>query len=141
MPRPFRPSSLSPTGLRCVRELRTRVSISGRWQSLAVVAIAFACGVAAGGSTVTAIVRAEDLLEAGWEVRKVAEGCRFTEGPAVDAQGNLFFSDGHVEYKKTIRTSSYDFGLVDANGQDSLWQPSEPHSRAPYYYLPLGTKP
>lgn len=94
MPLPFRPSSLSPTGMHCVRELRTRVSISRRWQSLAVVAIAFACGAAAGGSTVTAIVRAEDLLEAGWEVRKVAEGCRFTEGPAVDAQGNLFFSDG-----------------------------------------------
>ncbi len=39
-------------------------------------------------------IAAEELLEAGWEVRKVADGCRFTEGPAVDAQGNLFFSDG-----------------------------------------------
>jgi len=48
--------------------------------------------------------------------------------------GNLIFSDGHAEYRKYRRISSLDFGLVDANGNDSLWQPAESHSRATYYY-------
>jgi gluconolactonase len=34
-----------------------------------------------------------DILEPGAELAKVADGCKFTEGPAVDAAGNLFFSD------------------------------------------------
>lgn len=37
---------------------------------------------------------AEGFLEPGAKVTKAIGGCRFTEGPAVDAQGNLFFSDG-----------------------------------------------
>jgi len=49
--------------------------------------------------------------------------------------GNLIFSDGHAEYRKNKRTSSLDWGLVDATSrQDSVWQPNEPHSRAPYLY-------
>lgn len=50
--------------------------------------------------------------------------------------GNLIFSDGHAEYRKNTKTSSLDFGLVDAavNGRDSPWQPTEAHSRAAYYY-------
>jgi prepilin-type N-terminal cleavage/methylation domain-containing protein len=48
--------------------------------------------------------------------------------------GNLIFSDGHAEYKKNKNTSSLDFGLVDAGGQNSAWQPTEAHSRATYYY-------
>ena len=50
--------------------------------------------------------------------------------------GNLIFSDGHAEYRLNKKTSSLDFGLVDAavNGKDSPWQPTEAHSRAPYYY-------
>jgi prepilin-type N-terminal cleavage/methylation domain-containing protein len=51
-----------------------------------------------------------------------------------EAGGNLIFSDGHAEYKKTRKISSLDFGLVDTGGRDSLWQPSEPHSRATYRY-------
>ncbi len=34
------------------------------------------------------------ILQPGTEVEKVAGDCKFTEGPAVDAKGNLFFSDG-----------------------------------------------
>ena len=50
-------------------------------------------------------------------------------------QGGILIScDGHAEYKQNRRTSSLDFGLVDATGKDSPWQPSEMHSRAPYYY-------
>jgi prepilin-type N-terminal cleavage/methylation domain-containing protein/prepilin-type processing-associated H-X9-DG protein len=48
--------------------------------------------------------------------------------------GNLIFCDGHAEYRKNKQTSSLDWGLVDAKGNDSPWQPNEAHSRAPYYY-------
>ena len=37
---------------------------------------------------------AADYLEPGNKPVKVASGCKFTEGPAVDSQGNVFFSDG-----------------------------------------------
>ncbi len=45
-------------------------------------------------SAVAAPVRADDVLEPGAGIKKIAGDCKFTEGPAVDAQGNLFFSDG-----------------------------------------------
>ncbi len=48
--------------------------------------------------------------------------------------GNLISCDGHAEYKQNRKTSSLDFGLVDATGKDSPWQPTEAHSRAPYFY-------
>ena len=48
--------------------------------------------------------------------------------------GNLISCDGHAEYKKNRRTSSLDFGLVDAAGRDSAYEPTEAHSRAIYYY-------
>lgn len=37
---------------------------------------------------------AQEILEPGTQLLKVAEGCKFTEGPVVDAEGNLYFSDG-----------------------------------------------
>ena len=48
--------------------------------------------------------------------------------------GNLISCDGHAEYKKNIKTSSLDFGLVDASGRDSPYEPTEAHSRALYFY-------
>jgi gluconolactonase len=36
---------------------------------------------------------AESLVAEGAKVEKLADGFRFTEGPAVDAKGNVFFSD------------------------------------------------
>ena len=36
----------------------------------------------------------EEILDPAYGVRQVASGCQFTEGPAVDQHGNLFFSDG-----------------------------------------------
>ena len=48
--------------------------------------------------------------------------------------GNLIFSDCHAEYRKNKQTSSLDWGLLDAKGNDSAWQPNETHSRAPYHY-------
>ena len=48
--------------------------------------------------------------------------------------GNLISCDGHAEYKKNKKTSSLDWGLVDASGNDSPWQPNEGHSRASYFY-------
>ena len=37
---------------------------------------------------------AEEVINVSAGVKKVADGCKFTEGPAIDAKGNLFFSDG-----------------------------------------------
>ena len=51
-----------------------------------------------------------------------------------DQGGILISCDGHAEYKKNARTSSLDFGLVDSFGKDSLYQPTETHSRAQYFY-------
>jgi prepilin-type N-terminal cleavage/methylation domain-containing protein len=51
-----------------------------------------------------------------------------------DQGGILISCDGHAEYKKFARISSLDFGLVDAVGQDSAYQPTEAHSRASYIY-------
>jgi prepilin-type N-terminal cleavage/methylation domain-containing protein/prepilin-type processing-associated H-X9-DG protein len=48
--------------------------------------------------------------------------------------GNLIWCDGHAEYKRNKQTSSLDWGLVDAAGKDSPWQPNETHSRATYLY-------
>ncbi len=50
--------------------------------------------------------------------------------------GNLIMCDGHAEYKKNRQTSSLDWGLVDASGNDSPWQPNEAHSRATYHVAP-----
>ena len=50
--------------------------------------------------------------------------------------GNLVSCDGHAEYKPNTRTSSLDWGLVDASGKDSRWEPTEAHSRADYKFLP-----
>ena len=48
--------------------------------------------------------------------------------------GNLIHCDGHAEYKKNVKTSSLDWGLVDVMGRDSPYQPTETHSRALYFY-------
>src|SRR5690349_6417872 len=44
------------------------------------------------------------VLEGAGEVKKVVEGCKFTEGPALDAEGDLFFSDG--ENDRIMRLST-----------------------------------
>ena len=41
-----------------------------------------------------AIVRGGDILDDAFGVQEIVSGCKFTEGPAVDGAGNLFFSDG-----------------------------------------------
>jgi len=51
-----------------------------------------------------------------------------------DKGGNLIWCDGHAEYRRNTQTSSLDFGLVDANGQDSAYKATEEHSRATYFY-------
>jgi gluconolactonase len=35
-----------------------------------------------------------EIIPTGTKVEKVAGGCKFTEGPAADADGNVFFTDG-----------------------------------------------
>ena len=48
--------------------------------------------------------------------------------------GNLIWCGGHAEYRKNVKTSSLDWGLLDGSGNDSPYQPTEEHSRASYYY-------
>jgi len=43
--------------------------------------------------TLVAAAAEPDLVPKDAKVEKVTSGCRFTEGPAADAAGNLFFSD------------------------------------------------
>lgn len=61
-----------------MRAARTTITWAVFWSSLV--------GVSPAGAD-------EAVLEAGAEVRKVAGGCKFTEGPSVDQQGHLLFSD------------------------------------------------
>lgn len=44
-------------------------------------------------AVLAAALPGQTLVEPGAEVKKVAGGFRFTEGPAVDAEGNVYFSD------------------------------------------------
>jgi len=46
--------------------------------------------------------------------------------------GNLIHADGHAEYKKYNQTSSLDYGMTDAAGNDSAWKPDAAHSYAKY---------
>jgi prepilin-type N-terminal cleavage/methylation domain-containing protein/prepilin-type processing-associated H-X9-DG protein len=48
--------------------------------------------------------------------------------------GNLIWADGHASYLLATQTSSLDWGLVDANGNNVGYQPSDANSRAQYYY-------
>ena len=52
------------------------------------------------------------------DLRRVAEGCSFTEGPAADADGNLFFSDCPNNRVMVLRP----------NGETEVWR--EPSGRA-----------
>jgi gluconolactonase len=45
------------------------------------------------GCTENADLSKEDLVESGATIQKLAGGFKYTEGPAVDAEGNVYFSD------------------------------------------------
>jgi len=57
------------------------------------VAIALALPGAAAVHPAWAADAEQDLVAPGAEVEKLADGFRFTEGPACDAEGNVFFTD------------------------------------------------
>ena len=46
------------------------------------------------GSPVQARESAESILDPSFGVKKIDANCEFTEGPAIDRDGNLYFSDG-----------------------------------------------
>src|SRR5262245_33169864 len=46
------------------------------------------------GTTFVVGAQAQSLLDESFGVKKVVDGCQFTEGPVVDASGDLYFSDG-----------------------------------------------
>jgi prepilin-type N-terminal cleavage/methylation domain-containing protein len=48
--------------------------------------------------------------------------------------GNLVWDDGHASFKLSAKLSSLDWGLLDAAGGDSPWQPTLAHSCATYTY-------
>jgi gluconolactonase len=63
---------------------------------------------------------APDLVPKDAKVEKVAEKCRFTEGPAADADGNLFFTDSPNNRIMVLRPDGkvevWDKASKDANG-------------------------
>jgi prepilin-type N-terminal cleavage/methylation domain-containing protein/prepilin-type processing-associated H-X9-DG protein len=66
-----------------------------------------------------------------WHTYILPQGEYFSN--AHEEGGNLVFVDGHADYKKYRRITSWDFGLLDpATKKPSAWQPTEAHSRAPY---------
>jgi dipeptidyl aminopeptidase/acylaminoacyl peptidase len=62
----------------------------------------------------------EDIIPKDAKLEKVATGCKFTEGPAADADGNLFFTDGPRGYVMVLRPDGklevWDKKSQDANG-------------------------
>ncbi len=56
----------------------------------------------------------------GWE--KVADGFKFTEGPAVDAQGNVYFTDipNNRIYKHDVATGKTDVFVESSGGSNGL---------------------
>src|SRR5260370_19389627 len=62
----------------------------------------------------------KDLVPKGATVEKVAGGCKFTEGPAADAEGNLFFTDSPRNQVMVLRPGGklevWDKNSGDANG-------------------------
>jgi gluconolactonase len=62
----------------------------------------------------------EDIIPRDAKVEKAASGCKFTEGPAADAEGNLFFTDGPRGFVMVLRPDGkldvWDKKSQDANG-------------------------
>jgi len=62
----------------------------------------------------------EEIISKDAKLEKVASGCKFTEGPAADADGNLFFTDGPRGYVMVLRPDGklevWDKKSEDANG-------------------------
>lgn len=69
---------------------------------------------------------AESILDTDFGIQNVASGSKFTEGPAVDGQGNLYFSDGPNDriLKRTSDGSQTVFiePCGAANGLSFDWQ-------------------
>ena len=62
----------------------------------------------------------EDIVPRDAKLDKVASGCKFTEGPAADADGNLFFTDSPRNFIMVLRPGGklevWDKNSGDANG-------------------------
>jgi gluconolactonase len=78
---------------------------------------ALAAGV---GLFLGSIGTAQEIVPKDAKVEKVAGGCKFTEGPAADADGNLFFTDGPNQRVMVLRPDGklevWDKASQDANG-------------------------
>jgi gluconolactonase len=65
-------------------------------------------------------VHAGDIIPDGAKVEKVAGDCKFTEGPAADADGNVFFTDSPSNRIMVLRPSGkveiWNSKSKDANG-------------------------
>jgi len=65
----------------------------------------------------------QGIIEPGAKVKKLADGFKFTEGPAVDAEGNVFFTD---QPNNKIHKWSTD-------GKLSIWRDSPGRSNGLYF--------
>src|SRR5262245_8852954 len=68
--------------------------------------------VSAGGAEIRADT---EIIPPGATPEKVAGGCKFTEGPAADAEGNLFFTDSPNHRIMVLRPG----GKLDVWNDDS----------------------
>ncbi|MBY0528441.1 MAG: SMP-30/gluconolactonase/LRE family protein [Gemmataceae bacterium] len=58
------------------------------------------------------------LIPKDAKLEKVAGGCKFTEGPAADADGNLFFTDSPRNYVMVLRPDNK-LEVFDKDGRDA----------------------
>jgi gluconolactonase len=70
--------------------------------------------------TVVALAADQELIPKDAKLEKVAGGCRFTEGPSADADGNVYFTDGPnnriMVWRPDGKVEIWDKKSNDANG-------------------------
>ena len=64
----------------------------------------------------TVPICAQSLVASEAKITKVATGYRFTEGPAVDARGNVCFSDNHIEIAENYTPVGVNYEDPDTGG-------------------------
>ena len=73
--------------------------------------------------TTSAPKSVDEIIAAGAEVKQVATGYKFTEGPANDAEGNVYFTDipnNHI-HKWSIESGKTALFMKDSGGANGLW--------------------
>ena len=88
-----------------------------KWLSLAFILVFLnSCGT-------TELKSVDQIIASGAKVEQVASGYKFTEGPANDAEGNVYFTDipnNHI-HKWSVDTGKTSLFMKDSGGANGLW--------------------